>query len=66
MKELSLHSKIKEVYANPIGKDILERILLQMNKSELLLKNPVVANLKLKTLARLTKKELGDEFLRFF
>ena len=66
MSELTLHSKIKEVYTNPIGKDILKRILLQMNKSERLLTNPVVANLKLKTLARFTKKVLGEEFFLTF
>ncbi len=66
MSKLSLHSKIKDVYANPIGKDILKRILLQMNKSERLLTNPVVANMKLKTLARLTKKVLGEEFFVIF
>lgn len=66
MNELSLHSKIKEVYANPIGRDILKRLLLQMNNKESLLTNQVVSNLKLKTLARLTKKVLGEEFFEVF
>lgn len=66
MSDLTLNSKVKEVYDNPIGRDILKRILLQVNKSERLLTNPVVGNLKLKTLMRFTKKVLGEEFYHTF
>ena len=63
MKEvLSLNSRIKEIYKNPIGHDIIYKLLLQLNKKEQLITNPVVGNLRLKTVAALTKKSLGMDF----
>jgi oligo-1,6-glucosidase len=59
---LSYQSKVKEIYANPIGHDILFKLLLQLNKSERILTNPVIGNLRIKTVAKLTKKTLGDGF----
>ncbi|MHB8128705.1 MAG: alpha-glucosidase [Mobilitalea sp.] len=61
-KRLNNLSKIKEVYANPIGHDILFKLLLQLNKKELLIKNPIIGNLRIKTIAKITKKSLGDGF----
>ncbi|MDF2905183.1 MAG: malL, partial [Herbinix sp.] len=57
-KELDLNSKIKEIYENPIGHDVVHKLLLQLNKKENLITNPVVGNLKLKTVAKLTTKLL--------
>jgi oligo-1,6-glucosidase len=65
-RELDLNSRIKEVYANPIGHDVIYKLLLQLNKKENLITNPVVSNLKLKTVAGLTKKLLGQEFFSTF
>lgn len=62
-KKLNLHSKLKEVYQNPIGNDIINKLLLQLNKKESLITNPLVGNLSLKTLAAFTKKSLGDGFI---
>ncbi len=63
MKEqLSLNSKIKDIYNHPIGHDVISKILLQMGKSEKLVENPIVRNIKLKTLAFLSKKILDKEF----
>ena len=59
---LNIHSKIKELYANPIGHDTIYKLLLQMNKKESLITNKVVGNLRLKTVAMLTKKSLGEGF----
>ncbi|MGB4659992.1 MAG: alpha-glucosidase [Mobilitalea sp.] len=59
---LNMHSKIKELYANPIGHDTIYKLLLQMNKKESLVTNKVVGNLHLKTVAALTKKSLGKGF----
>ncbi len=61
-RKLDLNSKIKEVYANPIGHDVIDKLLLQLNKKEKLITNPIVGNLKLKTAAGLTKKLLGQDF----
>ncbi len=57
-------SKVKEVYSNPIGHDILHKLLLQLNRSERIITNPITANLRLKTLAAFTGKTLGDGFYR--
>lgn len=60
--ELTMQSKIGELYATPIGHDAIYKVLLQLNLSEKMLLNPIVSNLKLSTLAALTKKQLGQGF----
>jgi oligo-1,6-glucosidase len=60
--KLDMSSKIKDIYQNPIGHDILYKLLLQMNKKEILITNPLIRNLSLKTVATLTKATLGMEF----
>ncbi|MEG2017600.1 MAG: alpha-glucosidase [Clostridium sp.] len=65
-KKLTLNSRVKEVYKNPIGHDIIYKLLLQMNKSEKLITNPVMGSLKLKTLKRLTKNQLDEGFYNTF
>jgi oligo-1,6-glucosidase len=59
---LTLNSKLKDIYNNPVGHDVIKKILLQMNQKENTITNPLVANLKLKTVKSLTKKKLGEEF----
>lgn len=61
--ELTKNSKIKEVYANPIGHDVIYKILLQMGRSERLTDNPLIGNMKLGTLCRLAKGVLGEGFM---
>lgn len=63
---LNEQSRIKEIYENPVGHDILARVLLQMGKDEKLLHNPIVANMKLKTVKRLAKDKLDDSFFETF
>jgi oligo-1,6-glucosidase len=63
-QKLDFNSKVKEVYKNPIGHDILSKLLLQMNKKETIITNRVVGNLRLKTVTALTRKSLGDDFFR--
>ena len=45
---------------------IIYKVLLQMGQSEKLITNPIIGNLKLKTLSRLTKKMLGPGFYYYF
>ena len=59
---ITLQSRIKEVYAHPIGHDVVAKLLLQMGKSPKLVKNPIVGNLRLKTVARLARKQLDAGF----
>lgn len=63
-RKLDYNSKIKEIYHNPIGHDIIYKLLLQMNVKEALITNPLVGNLKLRTIAALTKKTFGDGFFQ--
>lgn len=60
---LTKNNRIKDVYGNPIGRDIINKLLLQMNISKKVITNPIVSNLKLKVLEKLLKSKLGDGFL---
>src|SRR5699024_10308082 len=57
-------SRLKEVYAHPVGRDAIDKVLLQLGRSRRWVRNPVVANLPLGTLARLARPLLGDGFVR--
>lgn len=63
---LTLESQIREVYDNPVGHDILNKLLLQMGKSTWLITNPIAGRLKLKTVARLVKNSLDGAFFETF
>ena len=64
--KLTMQSRVKEVYATPIGHDILYKLLLQLGKKESLITNPVIGNLTLQTLCKLTGKILGEGFFQTF
>lgn len=61
-KKLTLESKIGELYRSPVGHDALAKVLLQIGLPEKVITNPVVAGMKLKTVAGMTKKKLGTDF----
>jgi oligo-1,6-glucosidase len=63
---LTKNARIKDVYANPIGKDIINKLLLQMNISRKVVTNPLVGNLKLKSLPKLLKNQLDEDFIDTF
>jgi oligo-1,6-glucosidase len=44
-----------EVYTNPVGRDLIKKILFQKALSDWVITNPLVSRLKLKTLPRLTR-----------
>lgn len=60
---LTTNNRIKDIYSNPIGRDIIRRILLQAGASEALVTNPVVSNIKLKALPRLTRNYVDKKFI---
>ena len=62
MNKITLDSKIIDLYKNPIGHDALFKVLMQLGLNEKVLTNPIVGNLRIKTIASLTKKILGMEF----
>lgn len=56
---LTMSNRIKDIYANPVGKDIIRKLLLQTGHSDIIIKNPVVGNLKLKALPKLSRGVCG-------
>lgn len=60
---LTKNSRIREIYAHPVGHDIINRILLQIGKGEGLVNNPLVGNLRLKALPVLSRGQMDDHFL---
>lgn len=60
---LTKNSSIKDVYANPVGQDIIDRVLLQMNINKKAVTNPIIGNLKLKALPKLSKSQLDEGFV---
>lgn len=60
---LTANNRIKDIYSNPIGRDIIRRILLQKGAPEALITNPVVGNIKLKALPRLTGNFVDNKFI---
>ena len=61
-KKLTLNSKVGELFATPVGHDTIAKVLMQLGLSEKVITNFFVSNLKLKTLAVLTKSKLGEGF----
>lgn len=61
-RQLTMESKIGELYASPIGHDAIYKVLLQLGLSEKIIQNPMISNLKLSTVAALTKSKLGEGF----
>ena len=60
---LTINSRIKELYAHPVGRDVLRKVLLQMGRGDGILNNPIVGSIKLKTLPKLTKGKIDPAFL---
>ena len=63
-QKINYQSKIKDIMALPIGHDVMNRLFIQTGLPFSLLKNPMILNLKLKTVMRLTKKQLPFSFYR--
>lgn len=51
--------RVKDVYAHPVGRDAIDKILLQLGRSRRWVTNPLVANLSLRTVGRLAGRFLG-------
>lgn len=56
---LTLDSRIKELYRTPVGHDALAKVLLQLNLPESLVTGGPIANLRLRTVARLVCRKPG-------
>jgi len=61
---LSLHSKVREIYNHPFGRDIIDKLLLEMGKPEWVIKNPIVGSLSLNTISKFLPKKIGSGFFK--
>ncbi|NLW53522.1 MAG: hypothetical protein GXY99_01280, partial [Clostridiaceae bacterium] len=59
-------SRVKDVYATPIGRDVIDKILLQLDRSNRMITNPLVSNLRISTVKKLTRDHLDDAFWESF
>lgn len=60
---ITVNSKIREIYESPVGKDIIDKLLLQLNMPSLVIDNPIVMNITLKGLKKLAGDKISDGFL---
>ena len=62
MGKLTRQSKIGELYNNPVGRDALDKVLLQLGVPAGAVTNPIVSNIKLESLEKVIGKKLGSGF----
>jgi len=60
---LTKENRINDIYSNPVGRDLIRRILLQMGLSDQVITNPLIGNMKLKHLPKLSMGKLDEGFL---
>jgi len=60
---LTLKSKIREVYAHPLGRDFVDKILIEMGKPAWFVDNPIVGNLTLGGIKKILPKNKGAGFV---
>lgn len=65
-EKLTQDSTLKEVYASPVGHDVLQKILLQYGVASGFLEKGPAGSLKLKTVMHLTKRMLDETFWATF
>jgi oligo-1,6-glucosidase len=58
----NLDTRLRDIYRHPVGHDIIHKILLQIGLGDGLVDNPILGGLKLRTLRRLVRKYVGDDF----
>jgi len=63
MSEITVNSKIKTLCQHPIGRDLAEKLVLSLGAAPDVLNNPLVANMKLTTLIKLSKGLVSEELL---
>ena len=61
---LTMKSKIGELYANPIGHDVISKVLMQLGVSDKVITNPVIGNMKIETAAKLAKGKVSSDFFQ--
>lgn len=61
MNKITHSSRLKEVYNTPVGRDLIDKLLLSIGKSSKTIDNPLIGNIKLSTLCRLGGKIIKEE-----
>ena len=59
---ITLKTNLRAVYAHPVGRDIVDRLLLQLGKPAWLIDNPLVGGLTLGAVKRIAGKRVGPGF----
>lgn len=59
-------SRVKDVYATPIGRDVIDKILLQLDRPHWIITNPLVSNLRISRVRKLSREHLDDAFWETF
>ena len=59
---ITLDSRVRDVWAHPLGQDVVRKILLQLGRSTRWVDNPLVGSLTLRTLQRLAGERLDAGF----
>lgn len=63
LKQLTMQSRLKDIYASPVGHDILGKVLMQLGIGDWVVTNPIVGNITLNGLKKLAGKKLDETFL---
>lgn len=63
---VTIKSRIKDVYDHPIGRDVLDKILMQMGRSSKCITNPLIGSLRLSSLKAVLSSKLGHDFFDTF
>ena len=63
---ITMQSRVRDIYAHPIGRDIIDKILMQMGRSTKWITNPLVASLRLSGLQALLGSKVGKDFFDTF
>lgn len=56
-------SRLKDVYAHPLGRDIIDKVLLQLGRSRSWVTNPLVSAVSLNQINRLLRPVIGPGFI---
>ena len=61
---ITMKSRVRDIYAHPVGRDIVDKVLMQMGKSSKWITNPLVSSLRLSTLKTLAGSKRGIDGFR--
>ena len=61
--QITQDSRLSDIYKHPVGKDVINKILLQLGVSDWVINNPIIGRLSLKTCNRLVKKAVGPDLI---